>query len=398
MSPFRVGIVGIGDISDVYVNNLRTYGDIIEVVGCASRNADRARQWSQRHGLSMAYESVTDLLADPGIHIVLNLTTPDVHGPINLAALAAGKHVYTEKPLAATFAQSREIIDRAKAAGLRVGSAPDTFLGGRLQTYRKLLDAGDLGDIVGASAFCLSHGWEWFHPNPDFFYQPGAGPLLDIGPYYVTALLSLLGPAVRVCAMSTRGFPVRRVESEPRRGQPIQVNVDTHVSGTVEFASGAIATLVMSFDAWDSDLPRMEIYGTRATLSMTERDPNDGPNLFGGAVLARDVESYRWKSFPRTPPADWREVPVEHPFTSTSHEANSRGIGLVDMAYAIRDGRPARASGVMALHAVELMEGMLTSARERRYVELTTSFDCPEPLPVDFPAAERRVLAQTAKE
>jgi predicted dehydrogenase len=399
MDRFGVGVVGVGDISDVYLKNLRRYDDIVEVVGCASRDAARARAKAQEHGLPKAYATVDALLADPAVDIVLDLATPDAHAAINLAALEAGKHVYSEKPLAATFAESRRILEVASGTGRSVGCAPDTFLGGRLQTIRALLDAGRLGDVVGASAFCVSHGWEWFHPNPDFFYRPGAGPLLDIGPYYVTALLSLLGPAVRCCALSTRGSSERTIASEPRRGQSIGVSVETHVSGSVEFASGAVVTMLMSFDVWDSALPRLELYGTRATVAMTEPDPNAGPNLFGGQVLYRDADTYRWKDMPRKEPfSDWVEVPIEHPFTSTSHSDNSRGIGLVDMAYAVRDGRRPRASGEMAVHAVELMEGLLVSARDHRFYELGTTFERPDPLPLDFPASERRAATSQGSE
>jgi predicted dehydrogenase len=391
VSVFKVGVVGIGDISDVYLANLALYRDIVEVVACAGRDLDKARAKAVRHGLARACATPDELFADPDVDIVLDLTTPSAHAALNLAALRAGKHVYSEKPLAATFAQSCELMDVAAAAGLSVGCAPDTFMGGRLQTCRRLIDDGSLGDIVGASAFVVSHGHEWHHPNPDFFYQPGGGPLLDIGPYYVTALLALLGPVETVAGMARRTFAQRTIESEPRRGQVIDVAVDTHVTGTMRFASGALGTLIASFDVWDSELPRLEIYGTRGTICIPDIDPLDGPNLFGGRVLFRDAEGARWRGMPRTAPlSEWTEIPIEHPFTSTSHAENSRGVGLVDMAYAIRDGRPARASGAMALHSVELMESMLTSAREDRFVRLSTTFERPAPLPVGWPVGERR--------
>lgn len=394
MQPFTIGVVGTGDISDVYLSNLKLYGDIVEVVGCASRRASQAAEKAAKHGLPKAYATVDELIADPAIDIVLNLTTPESHAPINLAALRAGKHVYTEKPLGATFEESHQIMDLAAEAGRYVGCAPDTFLGGRLQTCRRLIDDGSLGDILGASAFVVSHGHEWFHPNPSYFYQPGAGPLLDIGPYYVTALLALMGPVAQCAAMSSRAFGQRTIESEPRRGERIDVNVDTHVTGLLEFRSGAIATLIASFDVWDSELPRMEIYGTKGTICIEDIDPVDGPNLFGGRVLFANVENYRWKGLPRKQPMpEWTDVPVEHPFNSLSHRENSRGIGLVDMAYAIRDQRPARASGQMALHSVEVMEGVLISAKERRFYELTTTCERPQPIPVDFPDQERRPQA-----
>ncbi|MCP8688830.1 Gfo/Idh/MocA family protein [Marinobacterium sedimentorum] len=388
---FNVGVLGIGDISDVYINNLKLYGDIVRVVACAGRSLEKAQQKAAAHGIPKAYANAEQLLADPDIDILLNLTVPGVHAELNLAALQAGKHVYTEKPLAANFADSQKIMDLAKLKGLYLGSAPDTFMGGRLQTCRRVMDEGLIGDIIGASAFVVSHGQEWFHPNPDFIYKDGAGPLLDIGPYYIVALLALLGPVKHCSAMSSRAFATRPVESGPLRGSTIDVEVDTHITGTMEFASGAIGSFITSFDVWDSELPRMEIYGTKGTLCMNDIDPLDGPNLFGGKVLLRTRDNYRWQGMPRLDSAvrsEWIEVPCEHPFNSTSHAENSRGIGLIDMAFAIRQQREERASGAMALHSLELMEGLLWSAKARQFCELKTTFERPAPLPVDFPASE----------
>ncbi len=391
MRRYGIGIVGIGDISDVYIRNLQRYADIVELVACAGRDLDKAQQKAAEHGIPRAHATAADLIADAGVDIVLDLTVPSAHTSVNLAALRAGKHVYSEKPLAATFGESLELVETAAAASVRIGCAPDTFMGGRLQTCRRLIDDGTLGEIVGASAFVVSHGHEWHHPNPAFFYQPGGGPLLDIGPYYVTALLSLLGPVQTVAAMARRTFPERTIQTRPRLGATIPVEVDTHVTGTLRFASGALATLITSFDVWDSELPRLEIYGTRGTICIDDIDPLDGPNLFGGRVLFRDAEHARWRGMPRPYPlGEWTEVPIEHPFTSVSHQNNSRGIGLVDMAYALRDGRPERASGRMALHAMEVMEGMLASAAGDRFVAMTTTFERPAPMPVDWPAGERR--------
>jgi predicted dehydrogenase len=299
--------------------------------------------------------------------------------------------VYTEKPQVGTFAGCQQIMDLAKQKGLYVGSALDTFMGGRLQTCRRVMDEGLIGDIVGAIAFIVSHGPESFHPNPDFFYQPGVGPLLDIGPYYLVALLALLGP-VRYCsAMSSRASASRTITSAPLCGTTIDVAVDIHVTGTLEFASGAIGTFITSFDVWDSELPRIETYGTKGTLCIRDVDPLHGPNLFGGPLLMRTESNARWKDMPRLATATaskWTELPSEHPFNSTSHAENSRGIGLVDMAFAIRQQREARASGAMALHALELMEGVLWSARARQFCELKTTFSRPPALPVGFPDSE----------
>lgn len=318
MKSFNVGVLGIGDISDVYINNLKKYG-IVNVMACAGRDIEKARQKAAQHGMAKAYATPEELIADPSIDIILNLTPPAVHAELTLAALRAGKHVYTEKPLATTLADGERILALARERNLMVACAPDTFLGGRLQTCRKLIDEGRIGDITGASAFVVSHGHEWFHPNPAFFYQTGGGPLLDIGPYYLTALLSLLGPATRCCAMAKRTFNTRTVESAPLQGSVIPVEVDTHIGGNIEFANGAIASFIASFDVWDSELPRLEIYGTRGTICINDIDPIDGPNLFGGQVLLRTREEYRWKTLPRQQPAaEWITVPIEHRFNETS--------------------------------------------------------------------------------
>ena len=213
---YQIGVIGLGDISAVYLNNLKLY-DNVALLACAARHLEKAEAAAQRYGIPRAYANAAELLADPDVDIVLNLTLPEAHGPINLAALQAGKHVYTEKPLAATLPEAAAIMQEAEARGLYVGCAPDTFLGGRLQACRALIDDGTIGEVFGVGAYVVSHGHEWHHPNPDFFYQPGAGPLLDIGPYYVTALLSLLGPVKTCSALSTRAFDTRTIESSPPR-------------------------------------------------------------------------------------------------------------------------------------------------------------------------------------
>lgn len=389
---FNLGIIGLGDISDVYINNLKQY-DIVHILACASRGLEKAERKAEQHGITRPYADGHDLIADLDIDIVLNLTTPAAHAEYNLAAIQAGKHLYTEKPLASTYKEAREIMSAAAEHGRSVGSAPDTFLGGRLQTCREIIDAGTIGEITAASAFVVSPGHEWHHPSPAFFYQPGAGPLLDIGPYYVIALLSLIGPAVSCCAMGKQTFATRTARCEPTVGESIRVHpdVDTHISATIEFASGAIGTIITSFDVWDSELPRIEIYGTRGTICIRDVDPISGPNLFGGPLLLQTAQTSRWRGVPRPEPlGDWTEVPVTRRFSETGHDKNSRGIGLVEMAYAIRDGRPVRAGGEMALHSVELMEAILDSAKTRRFVDLETSFARPQPLPVDFPESEER--------
>lgn len=385
MKKLRIGVVGIGDIANKYLDNLQRYSDVVELYGCTCRHLDRSQKKAAEYGMQKAYASPEELIADPAIDLVLNLTIPEVHAKYNLLALEHGKHVYTEKPLAATFAEGREIMRLAGEKGLYVGCAPDTFLGSRLQTCRELLDAGKIGRVMSGGAYMVCHGHETFHGSVEFYYQPGGGPLLDLGPYYLHALFSLLGPVRRVCAMANRAYETRPVTSV--QPQPIAVNVDTHVSGTLEFACGALVTMVMSFDVHDSALPRIELYGTAGTLTMRDPDPLSGPNLFGGPIELR-THDFRWIDDPRRPGEEdepWEQAEVTRPFSSVSHARNHRGLGLIDMVYALAENRAARASGDMALHALDVMEGMLVSAHEGRFVDMQTTFAQPAPLPLDFP-------------
>ena len=384
MTKLRIGVIGLGDICDVYLTTLSENSDKVSLDACASRGLEKATKAAEKYGIPKPYASVEELIADPALDLILNLTPPGVHGRYNRMALEAGKHVYTEKPLAATFAEGKEIMALAAEKGLSVGCAPDTFMGGRLQTMRDVIDSGQIGAVTGVSGFMVYAGIESFHPNPAAYYLNGAGPLLDMGPYYLTALLSLLGPVKRCCAMSKRTFKTRTVTSEPRRGAVLPVETDTYTTGLLEFESGVLATLLFSFDVCDSELPRMEIYGTEGTLCMRDIDPLDGPNLFGGEILLRTKSDYRWPSMPRVPEETaraWRKVPVTRPYTSVSHKKNSRGIGLLDTVDALAAHRPPRAGGAMALHALEIMEGLLYSAHERCFYELETTFARPAPMP-----------------
>lgn len=391
MEAIRIGVIGIGDISDVYLNNLKKY-ETVKVVACASRGLEKAQRKAEQHGIPKAYASGAELIADPEIDLVLNLTTPQAHFEYNLAALEAGKHVYTEKPLAMTYEEGKRLVSLAREKGLLIGCAPDTFLGGRLQNLRELIDSGRLGRVTGGGAYFVGHGHEFHHPSPAFFYQPGAGPLYDMGPYYMTALLSLLGPVKRVCAMAGKAEETRTVPSGPCEGQVLPVDVETHICAVLEFDCGAVVTLTCSFDVWDSELPRLEIYGTQGTALIDEKDPISGPNLFGGDLLLRTPDQYRWRDPARSArvvSAPWEAVPNSHPFNSVSHAENPRGIGLVDLVYALRNGRAPRASGDMALHSLEVMECILRSAKEQVFCEPETTFRKPEPLPLDFPKSEQ---------
>lgn len=332
-TKFGVGIIGCGNISEIYCKNLKTF-DHLTLVAVA--DIDQARATARAAQYNIEARSVYDLLNSDDVHLIVNLTIPDAHADVSRAILKAGKHAYSEKPLATLRKDAAKILKRAKKKNLRVGGAPDTFLGGAWQTIRKLIDDGAIGQPVAATAFMVGHGPEKWHPNPDFFYQPGAGPLFDMGPYYLTALINLFGSVKRVASLAQASFPERYTPD----GRAIPVNTPTHVAGSLEFSNGALATLVTSFDVWHSQLPRIEIYGSEGSILAPD------PNFFGGKILLRGENDQ-----------EWRDMPIEFPYTE-----NMRGLGVADMARSIMNNQPHRASGEMTYHVVDVMRALL-----RRY-------------------------------
>jgi predicted dehydrogenase len=306
---------------------------------------------------------VEELLADPSIDIVLNLTVPNAHYQVAMAALEAGKSVYNEKPLTITREEGLKMLELAKSRDLLVGCAPDTFLGGAFQTCRKLIDEGAIGEPVGANCFMLCHGHESWHPSPEFYYQVGGGPMFDMGPYYLTALVSLIGGIKSVSATTRVTFPTRTITSEPKKGKVVQVETPTHIVATLEFANGAIAQITTSFDVWHSKLPNIELYGTEGSLIVPD------PNGFGGQVFLR-----------RAGDSEWAEIPLSHGFAT-----NSRGLGVMDMAYARAEGRPNRASGDLAYHVLDVMHACLDSGAQGKTVMIKSAAERPAPLSAGLP-------------
>ncbi len=351
-----IGIIGCGNISSTYLKAPQLFENL-QVVACADIDMQRARSQAEKFGVPNVY-TVEELLADPEIEIVVNLTVPNTHAEIALKAIETGKAIYGEKPLATRRADGKAIIDAARSRQVRVGNAPDTFLGGGFQTCIKVLNDGQIGTPVAATAFMLNHGMEHWHPDPYFFYKPGAGPLFDSGPYYLTALIALMGPIQRVTALARTTFPERTITSGPNYGTKIPVNTPTYIAGLMEFASGAIGTILTSFDVWHHRLPFIEIYGTEGTLSTPD------PNRFDGPVYIRCAKE-----------ESWREVPLTNGYTS-----NSRGLGIAEMAYAIQSGRPHRANGELAYHVLDTMESFIQSSEEGRHVLLTSTCTRPDPL------------------
>lgn len=382
MERFRVGLIGCGVISDIYLKTCQKF-DILDVVACASLDTEESRMKAEQYKIPKACRP-EDIFQDPDIDCVLNLTIPSAHAEISLKALEAGKHVYSEKPIATSIEDGKKILELAQSKGLYVGNAPDTFLGGRVQTCRRLIDEGLIGKPTGVTAFACTHGVERHHPNPDFYYKEGGGPLLDLGPYYLTAMISLLGPVKRSCGFSRRTFAERMIESQPRCGEMMAVEVDTHVCGMLEFSSGVIGSLMMSFDIWDSMLPRLEVYGELGTLCLPDPDPTDGTNIFGGQILYKTRQTSRWAYRPRPKNLEAWDVAVNN----HGYNEDSRGLGLADLAYAVRDKRAPRASGEMAFHVFDIMMGILESPHSGAYQVLESTCEMPAPLPEDFPLSE----------
>lgn len=360
MNVVKAGIIGCGNISDAYLRSCPIFL-ILDVIACADIDISKAQERANEYDIRAL--TVEEILADPEIEIIINLTVPTAHTGVNLAALAAGKHIYTEKPLAVRREDGRRALDLAREKGLRLGCAPDTFLGGGLQTCRKLLDENALGRPVAFSAFMGSRGPERWHPNPANFYQPGAGPLFDMGPYYLTALVSLLGPVSRVCGVARISFAERLAEHPAIAGQRVPVTTPTHVAALLEMASGPIGTLTTSFDVPVHRQPRIEIYGSEGTLSLPD------PNSFGGPVEVAQLGQ-----------REWQDVALTH-----GYRANHRGLGVADMAHALRSGRPHRASGELAFHVLEVMHAILEAAETGQRVEIGSTCPRPAALPAGLP-------------
>jgi len=350
--------MGCGNVSDAYFRHSKLFSAYIKIVACASRTVAHAQAKAAEHGLSKG-STVKEVLDDPEIDIVLNLTNPAAHSEINLRALRAGKHVYCEKPFAISYNEGLKTLKEAQMRKLRIGCAPDTVLGSGIQTCRKLIDDGAIGKPIAATANFLNHGSECWHPNPDFFYQPGGGPLFGAGPYYLTALVTMLGPAKSVSALAKTSFKERLITSQPLHGKKIKVRTPTLLIGLVEFAQGAVATVSMSFDIWAHHAPLLEILGTEGSILCPD------PNQFNGDVLL-------WT----TGTKEWRKVPLTH------NGDMGRGLGMAEMALAMQERRPHRASGEVALHVVEIMEAFHVSAREGKKAALESGCRRPAALPL----------------
>lgn len=348
----KVGVVGCGNISGVYFDNAKRMS-AIDIVACSDVDFDRAKVCAEKHGIEPL--TVEELIASE-IDIVLNLTTPNAHFSVAKAAIGAGKHVYNEKPLTISKDEGRALLNLADSMGVRVGCAPDTFLGAGYQTARKVIDEGGIGKPVAFTAFMLCPGHESWHPNPFFYYEVGGGPMFDMGPYYLTALVHLFGPVIRVSGMTATPHEKRLVTSQPHSGEYAPVHVPTHVQCLLEMASGVVGTLITSFDVQAHTLPHIQVYGTESTLICPD------PNGFGGQIM-------------RGKGPDWTEIPLGFP-----NAGNCRSLGVADMADAIVNDRPHRASGELAKHVLEIMHAAHDSAESGQSISLSSGV-LPSPMP-----------------
>jgi predicted dehydrogenase len=353
--PLRVGIIGAGYISAAYLRAARFF-EQMEIVVCADLNPGAAEARAREFGIRSS--SVEALLEDGSVELVLNLTLPQAHVPVGLRAVDAGKHVYSEKPLGLSAAEAQSLLDAARSRGVRIGCAPDTFLGAGQQTARQLIDEGTIGTPIGGTAFVLLPGHERWHPNPAFYYQTGGGPVFDMGPYYLTALVNLLGPIERAVSCGRKAFSQRTIGSGPSQGQSFPVEIQTHFSVLLEFQNGPVVILNASFDVQGHSHVPIEIYGTEGTLQVPD------PNAFGGPVrlLGRDGK--------------WRDVALTHGFGDRDY----RGLGVAEMASALVSGEKHRASDNLALHVLEVMEAIVNGGATGEPVAIQSPGERPRPL------------------
>ncbi len=360
MKKTKVGIIGCGNISSIYCKILKKMENV-DLAVVADLLPARAKDRAKEFGIARA-ATVAQLLADRDVKIVVNLTIPKAHASVALQALQAGKSVYNEKPLTVTRADAAALLKLAAKQKVRVGGAPDTFLGAGIQTCRKLIDDGWIGTPVAATAFMMCRGHESWHPDPDFYYQTGGGPMFDMGPYYLTALINLIGPIRRISGSARVTFPERLITSQPKSGTIIKVNTPTHIAGVMDFQNGAIGTIVTSFDVCAHTHSCIEIYGTSGSILVPD------PNGFGGEVKVK-----------RHGAKEWTLVPHTH-----SYPENSRGLGVADMAAAIASGRPHRASGELAAHVLDAMQAFLDASNTGTAVTLATTCAQPAPMPMNL--------------
>ena len=358
----NIAMIGVGAISGIYLKNITETFKNIRLIGVCDLIRERAEKAQAEYNVPKLYETMHDAFADPEVDIVLNLTRPYEHYGVTKAALLAGKHVYSEKPLAADWDEGRELVAIAEEKNLMLGGAPDTFMGAGIQTCRKLIDDGMIGDVVGSAAFMICHGHETWHPDPEFYYKRGGGPMMDMGPYYLTALINLMGGVEGVTGVTKTSFKQRLITSQPKNGTIVDVDVPTYVTGMLHFESGAVGTIFTTFDVHYPTQARVEIYGSKGTLYVPD------PNCFGGPVKLYRPED-----------GEVKEIPLLF-----KYKENSRALGLADMAKALTDGRRARCDYKQTRHVLEILTAFEKSSDAKAYYPLETRYERAEAMGSDF--------------
>jgi predicted dehydrogenase len=373
VSIARIGFVGVGSISGIYLKNITGRFKELEVIGVCDLVREKAEKAVKEYGVPKLYDDMHALFADPEVDIVLNITRPAEHFEVTKAALEAGKHVYCEKPLGITFEEGKALVELAAQKGLTLCNAPDTFLGAGIQGSRRFIEEDLIGVPVGAAAHMICRGHETWHPDPEFYYKRGGGPMMDMGPYYITALVNLLGPVASVMGMTKTTFPTRTITSKALNGTVITVETPTYIAGLLKFASGAVATIFTTFDAYSMPgVQPIEIYGAKGNLLVP--DPND----FGGEIKLKVGEA----NFPHPEEllghGNW--IPIESPYSH--YGDNSRGLGLAEMAKALEKGTVPRTNAMQALHVLEVLTAFEKSSDAGKEIAITTSFAVQPPMPI----------------
>lgn len=386
MEKLRIGVIGCGNISDLYFMNLmKRYGHGLDVIACADLFMEKAQASAEKHGIQA--RTVDDLLADEGIELVVNLTNPGAHYEMNRRILEAGKHVYCEKPFALTFKDAKKTVEYAESKELMVASAPDTFLGGGIQTCRQLIDEGWVGTPIGGTANFVWPGHELWHPAPQFYYQTGGGPMMDMGPYYVTALVSILGPIKSVFGKVKRSRDTRTITSfSPYKGDKVDVEVPTHYVGIIEFQNGAVVNINMSFDVWCSEQPKLEIYGTMGAMYCSDPDWFCGPVrvVRGESIVDSLADLDMSDTGVKGNPFDFSGMVKEVPLRYYDPRKKTRGLGVLDLASAIRTGRKARISHALIVHVIEALTAFEKSSSSDAVYRMVTTCERPAGIPLDF--------------
>ena len=357
----NIAMIGVGSISGIYLQNISTVFQEINLIGVCDLVRERAENAKAKWNVPKIYDTMYDAFADPDVDIILNLTRPYEHYGVTKAALEAGKHVYSEKPLAADWDEGRELVALAEKKGLMLGGAPDTFMGAGIQTCRKLIDEGAIGKPIGSAAFMICRGHETWHPDPEFYYKRGGGPMMDMGPYYLTALINLMGGVKAVSGVTKTSFPTRLITSEPHNGEIVTVDVPTFVTGTLLYDSGAVGTIFTTFDVYYPYQARLEIYGEDGTLFVPD------PNGFGGPI----------KLFKKGD-----KEPVDMPLQFDYCE-NSRALGLADMAKALETGRFCRTDYHQTAHVLEILTSFDKSSDAGKILPITTKYERRPPMKVN---------------